>query len=869
MRIIITFILTLFYVCGFAQIKISGQILDATTKKEISSANIIVQNAKQTKTYSFTTANNKGEYSIIIEEGVYDTLKLSIMAVNVESQLISIIAKSQQLDIFTKYKVMKIKEVIVKPQIPIIGRIGDTVTYVAAKYIDANDAVIEDIIKKLPGVNVAESGRISYQGKEISRLYIEGLDMLGGRYAIASKNIDAKDVKSINIYENHQHIKALKDTPRPDEAAMNITLKEEAKGTWTGSILAGGGYPLSWRGEVAMMYFGKNMQSINTYKTNNVGDNVAREFGIFESSSIIGVQLPTTPSLDEDLYLDNNIHALSSNFLFKLNEATQFNTNVNYAHDFRESQGVSSTVHNIVGAAPIVVNETTYAALKSDKINLDFKIEKNKEKSYFNNTLYLNGDFNKDFGNVISNGEQVEQVFESPSLSARNNLSLIIPTTKKIRFDLNSDISYNNKPTSLRVSPMLFPEIFGATQTDDAVQTVSSSKFTTSNSLFATYSTGGWDFAVSVGLNAHIEDMTSELYTGSQKAVDSMRNDINWQRYDFTVGPHISYVFNDNFSISTSVYADFMSLQSKDKVRNVTDKVNKIIINPSIKLNGKITNDLKYTASAKYSEYYGGLYDNYGGFIMTDYRNIATKGGELSHTKNQNYSAVLSYGNALNMIFANIEGAYWMADNNLSYAYSYNGALTYIESIYRPNKSNGYVLNNNLSKQVLGISTLFSIGGSWSRSWSEIIRQGDILNSQNDLYNASFGFNTSFAKWLYMDYKAEYTRSQNIVESVNKIAPINYIKQTAELLFDFGKGFTVSVDCEHFYNNALSKEFRNMVFLGAELTYKTKKLTYGIEGRNLLGTESYSSAFTSDITDYRYSYSLRPLTIIATIRYNF
>lgn len=436
--------------------------------------------------------------------------------------------------------------------------------------------VVEDIIKKLPGVEVKESGKIAYQGKEISRFYIEGLDMLGSGYTVASKNINVDDVRSIEIYENHQHIKALQEIQRPDAAAMNITLKEDAKGTWTGSLAAGVGYkPWMWRGNAALMYFGKKMQSINTYKTNNMGDNVAREFGYTNNNeTIIGIRFPTVPPLNERLYINNNVHAVTSNFLFKLSETLQMKLNAWYVHDYRKSKGVSQTVHNIVGEAPVVIDESMLASEKSDRVNLDLKIENNKEKSYLNNTLYFNGDFSEDFGCVTSNGSPVNQSFGLPSLSTGNNLQMIIPVAGKFSLNLSSRIAYKRRDNSLKIKPMLFPDIFGDQASDNAIQTLNSSQFITQNSLFGNYNIGRWNIAVGIGIDAHVEDMMSKLYSGSHtENVDSMRNDINWQRYDITIGPRISYKVNDIFSITASVNADLMHLQSRDKVRGQTDRI--------------------------------------------------------------------------------------------------------------------------------------------------------------------------------------------------------------------------------------------------------------------------------------------------------
>ena len=161
---------------------------------------------------------------------------------------------------------------------------------------------------------------------------------------------------------------------------------------------------------------------------------------------------------------------------------------------------------------------------------------------------------------------------------------------------------------------------------------------------------------------------------------------------------------------------------------------------------------------------------------MTDYRNIATKNGILRNTKNQHYTASIGYSNALDLLFANVKASYWRANNNLTYAYSYDGALTYIESVNVPNLSHGLMLEAKVSKQILSIGTIFNIGGGWNR---------------------------------------------------------------------------------------------NMVFLGAKLTYKAKKFYYTLDARNLLNTRSFGSVITSDITDYRYSYALRPMGIILTVRCNF
>lgn len=94
----------------------------------------------------------------------------------------------------------------------------------------------------------------------------------------------------------------------------------------------------------------------------------------------------------------------------------------------------------------------------------------------------------------------------------------------------------------------------------------------------------------------------------------------------------------------------------------------------------------------------------------------------------------MGYSNALDLLFANVKASYWRANSNLTYAYGYDGALTYIESVNVPNLSHGLMLEAKVSKQILSIGTIFNIGGGWNRTWSEIIMQDKRLNALYSLF---------------------------------------------------------------------------------------------------------------------------------------
>ena len=100
---------------------------------------------------------------------------------------------------------------------------------------------LEDGLKRLPGVDVSKNGGISYMGKPISQFNIEGMDLLGGKYNLATRNIPADYVTQVEIVRNHHSRRVEKDVPS-NEVSMNIKLSNKAKFKPFGQEEAGAGY---------------------------------------------------------------------------------------------------------------------------------------------------------------------------------------------------------------------------------------------------------------------------------------------------------------------------------------------------------------------------------------------------------------------------------------------------------------------------------------------------------------------------------------------------------------------------------------------------------------------------------------------------
>ena len=208
-----------------AQVRVTGRITDLQQKPV---GDVIVKLMIGNRTLAFTSTNAKGEYVLKLKEAPKNEVMLLFNHISYERESESLVLKEKEtkMDRMLTPKSISLKEVMVKPN-P-LRQLGDTLTHRLASFLGKGDVTLEDGLKRLPGVDVAKNGAISYMGKPISQFNIEGLDLLGGKYNLATRNIPADYVTDVEIVRNHHSRKVEKDVPS-NEVSMNIKLSKKAK----------------------------------------------------------------------------------------------------------------------------------------------------------------------------------------------------------------------------------------------------------------------------------------------------------------------------------------------------------------------------------------------------------------------------------------------------------------------------------------------------------------------------------------------------------------------------------------------------------------------------------------------------------------
>ena len=250
---------------------VTGTVTDSKTGKAVSYVTVKALNAADSLlTYAMTGGD--GAFTLTINKG---TTAVEFTLMGYETKRVGIRNMRQGMRVSLAPSGIMLKELTVKAR-P-IERHRDTLNYNVAAFKGKEDRYIEDVLKKMPGIEVADNGAISYQGKPINKFNIEGQDLLGNQYNQATRNLPADAVSTVQVMENDQPIRALKDRVPSDKATLNIKLKQGYKLRPLGEAKGGlGGFShVLWNNRLTLINAGRKNQLFLTARMNNNGENLA------------------------------------------------------------------------------------------------------------------------------------------------------------------------------------------------------------------------------------------------------------------------------------------------------------------------------------------------------------------------------------------------------------------------------------------------------------------------------------------------------------------------------------------------------------------------------------------------------------------
>ncbi|NJM79510.1 MAG: TonB-dependent receptor [Flavobacterium sp.] len=203
-------------------------------------ANVMAVNTVTKTMDAYAITNEKGKFALNLKANTNYQIKSSYIGFQTYEKEIKTTAVNMIFDIKMSQGV-QLNNVEVVYEMP-VSISGDTIIYNSDSFTNGTERKLEDVLKKLPGVEVDSEGTITVEGKTVQKVMVEGKDFFDGDTKLATKNIPANALDKIQVLRNYNEVSNLRGLENNEEnLALNIKLKEGKKNFWFGDMTAGVG----------------------------------------------------------------------------------------------------------------------------------------------------------------------------------------------------------------------------------------------------------------------------------------------------------------------------------------------------------------------------------------------------------------------------------------------------------------------------------------------------------------------------------------------------------------------------------------------------------------------------------------------------
>ena len=873
------FIVSLFLLMlsnSFSQIKISGT-LKTENEKPISGASITITELNTEDILNYAISDKNGGFSILVKSDA-KKIQLNIRTMGYKAVADSIDNKTQIIDYILTEEVTELKEVVLKNH-PITRR-GDTINYSVNAFAKQADRTIADVLKNMPGIEVLSDGRIMYQGKPINKYYIEGLDLLEGKYNLANSNLPHKEVRQIQVLENHQPIKLLDSLVFSERAAINIKLKNSY--TFTGQAEIGTGLsPMLWEVNLTPMLFSKKQQMLTSYQTNNTGNDVGTQIKPLtidelldqferndEKQDWLAIQQLKTPGFSEQRWLDNNIHLLSTNYLYKLKNDYELRLNLSYLNDYQQQNGVTDTQFFTVNDT-IALFENKYNQLHTNTLETNLTLQKNTKKNFLKNSLQLQKFWDSQQGHIQLNTDAIHQNLSNRYFKLSNDLKTLFPLGKQI-VTLTSYIGFNKTPQSLIINPGQFNDLINdANDYDQITQNIELQTFYTNNSLGFTK---GWkQFSVSPKLGVQFEkqNLESAILTPSITTLNNeFENNLDWLRSKVYFNLTTQYKKN-KWRVNLTTAVNLHNYQLEDQTLQKGQNLDRVTFEPRLSLSYDLNSFWRLGASSHINHQFGTINQVHYNYILQNYRTIKRIDSPLPEMRNFCYSMSLNYRNPIKSHFFNLNYNRAITENNLLYNNKIleNGAIE-LQAIEKTNHRYSHNFMTRMGKYFSDYNTNLTISANYSLQDFQQILNTEITDISNSNWHLSGKINTDITSWLNTELESIFQFSNNKIQKQNNQTITQQFHRFNINIYPKENQY-IALKTEYISNNLFSKNATNLF---ADIIYRytwdKKKIDFELQWNNIFNTTNYRTVNIDNFSYIETNFNLRPNQLLVKVRFS-
>ena len=894
---------------AFSQnIRFEGIIKDSTGLG-LDMANVMAVNQETKAMDAYAITNEAGKFILNLKANTTYSIKASYIGFQSYEKTITTSATNMNFPIILKEGTL-LQNVEVVHVMPVTIS-GDTIVYNSDSFTNGTERKLEDVLKKLPGVEVNKDGEIEVEGKRVQKVMIEGKDFFDGDTKLATKNIPADALDKIQVLRNYNEVSNLKGLSNDEESiAINIKLKEGKKNFWFGDISAGIGVGDKEERYIInpKLFFYSPKYSINVIANkNNIGElpltaqdyfkftggfkNMMRKSGSsFNVGSndlgILGLRNNQAANIESDFGAANFSYNPSkawtlSGFGIVLGNKTEIETtNISNRMD-NLPDGTSQTITEkredfTRQDSKLALFKLSSSYVPSAKVHFDYdalvKLSDQKENSSVFSTL---------LADVYTNKKQ------NP-FSLNQNLNYYYTLNDKNVFSAEFQHMYQEEDpfynANLETQPFVLSGYNGSQLRDD----INQKRFVKTNKLDAKIDyyymvTPKSNINLTLGNTYSYQNFDSSIFqildNGTQNDLTAVENsnNVDYAFNDVFLGVHYKFMkgkftFNPGFSVH--------QYNMVDTQLGISNKESFTRILPDVYALWQMKKSQTLTYNYALSNNFTDINRLAEGYVFSNYNSLFSGNRFLENSTSQVHSLRFFKYNMFNFenIFANI-----------SYSKQVDGIknkslLTGVNQV-----STAVNMNSNFADESLSgsgnygrsFAKYYKANARASFNWSKynnirVYPDGDsdpnnnpTINQTTESFNQSYniGFSTNYKTIPNLGVSYTYSISDNFSDTIFTDSP----SLTLEYYFLEAFSFTSEYNFYHNYNKSktIDSEYD---FLTANLMYQKKgsKWEWKLSGTNLLDTKSLDTNSFSQLggTSNFSSYRVQPRYVILGLKYS-
>ena len=852
---VLSFLLFFYAATVFSQTNMSGKIT-AASGEPLPNVQVMVRDAGNEKIYAFTTSTKDGSYSLNYT-GEKSSKKLVFRLLGYDEETVDLSSVSFPYNVILIQTENVLNEIVIKPQAIRIK--NDTTEYLVSSFSDGTEWAIEDVLKKMPGINVEENGNIFFKGKAIEKILLDDVDLFDKNYTIASKNVPANYINKVQAIENFHDNRLLKDAEYSDKVALNLSLKDDLKMQRpVGQAYAAGGYENRYSISARPLTMNKKLKIFDVFDVNNTGSSSSFSQGnyfnnLYENlNSYADAEVVYTPFMS---YAEGNIRRA---------ESCQFNNSLHFV----------------------------YQPVKKMQITGNLLIDRTC-KSYTDNTktLYFSDSLLIDRTSNVTEKPQTIYGLACMKYDIKENISLIY--TGKYNNHNKSTTNELFIPEA-RLSNISRNDRFFSNDLDLTVALQDSSAFAFKTMIISNKNSQHFDYSVIENPFSEIDQIAQattfqhntylKYFNKSRKRFFyTLQASLNRNNQDISIlGIYQNEPENSAGSLDDLSFLLHADLIYKTEISTISFKsgigYRKQVLNSSLVVGTddkriEFSPDLSYLINLKNHKIsISGGYTQ-GKFSLLDYMDYFTDYRDRKKGAN-----VYTYGSTV----------------NYSVSYIYSGPLLqpfFILSYVNTISKNVYARQTNVGP-LMNYSSL--IPGSDSKShfvltnyktYNDAIRHGfdfnsslyfseyfNAVNSEELRKNKMLSSSSSFSVKSVYDIPFNYVlgvrfRYSSFETDILKNHSVNY-SFFQDFLYKPNKRLKVKVSVDEYF---LGKDHKMYLFIRPDISYSLPKrrITIGVNAYNILNNSNITEFNLNDFYSVETNYSIVPAQYMASIQFQF